>query len=72
VTAPVLWINSADDFINPAELDLAETLVNRMPHAKFILIPVSAGTYGHGTHTHADVWKQYLADFMSATDKPSN
>src|ERR1051325_2599149 len=27
ITAPVLWINSADDFINPPELAIAEKLV---------------------------------------------
>ena len=68
ITAPVLWINSADDFINPPELRIAERLVNRIPHAKFILIPISDSTYGHGTHTHAVVWKQYLIDFLAQTE----
>jgi homoserine O-acetyltransferase len=69
ITTPVLWINSADDFINPPELGIAEKLVTKMPHAKFILIPVSYATYGHGTHTHAAVWKNYLAGFLAATQK---
>lgn len=69
ITAPVLWINSADDFINPPELGIAEKLVTRMPHAKFILIPISDATYGHGTHTHAAVWKNYLIEFLAATEK---
>jgi homoserine O-acetyltransferase len=69
ITAPVLWINSADDFINPPELGIAEKLVTRMPHAKFILIPISDATRGHGTHTQAIVWKQYLIDFMAQTAK---
>src|SRR6202035_4945748 len=58
ITAPVLWINSADDFINPPELGIPEKLVTQMPHAKFILIPISDATRGHGTHTVAAVWKQ--------------
>jgi homoserine O-acetyltransferase len=69
ITAPVLWINSADDFINPPELGIAEKLVTRMPHAKFILIPISDATYGHGTHTHAAVWKNYLIQFLRETEK---
>jgi homoserine O-acetyltransferase/O-succinyltransferase len=69
ITAPVLWINSADDFINPAELGIAEKLVTRMPHAKFILIPISDATRGHGTHTQAAVWKNYLIDFLAQTEK---
>jgi homoserine O-acetyltransferase len=68
ITTPVLWINSADDFINPPELDIAEKIVTRMPNARFILIPISDATRGHGTHTMASVWKDYLAEFMQATE----
>ena len=67
ITAPVLWINSADDFINPPELGIAETMVKRMPHAKFILIPISDATRGHGTHTQAAVWKNYMIEFLHQT-----
>jgi homoserine O-acetyltransferase len=69
ITASVLWINSADDFINPPELGIAEHLVTRMPHAKFILIPISDATRGHGTHTQAAVWKSYLVDFLRETER---
>jgi homoserine O-acetyltransferase/O-succinyltransferase len=69
ITAPVLWINSADDFINPPELGIAQKMVTRMPHAKFILIPISDATHGHGTHTQAVVWKDYLVDFLKETEK---
>ena len=69
ITAPVLWINSADDFINPPELDIAQTLVSRMPHARFILIPASMETYGHGTHTHAAVWADYLIQLLQESAK---
>jgi homoserine O-acetyltransferase len=69
ITAPVLWINSADDFINPPELGIAQKLVTRMPHAKFILIPISDATRGHGTHTEAAVWKDYLIEFLQETEK---
>jgi len=68
ITAPVLWINSADDFINPPELGIAEKMVNRMPHARFILIPISDATRGHGTHTVASVWKGYLSEFLKETE----
>ena len=69
ITAPVLWINSADDFINPPELGIAERLVTRMPHARFVLIPISDATRGHGTHTRASVWKNYLVEFLAETEK---
>jgi homoserine O-acetyltransferase len=68
ITVPVLWINSADDFINPPELGIAQKMVKDMPRAKFVLIPISDATRGHGTHTAAAVWKDYLAAFMQETE----
>ena len=68
ITAPVLWINSADDFINPPELGIAEKMVRQMPHARFILIPISDATRGHGTHTVAAVWKKYLIELMQESE----
>jgi homoserine O-acetyltransferase/O-succinyltransferase len=69
ITAPVLWINSADDFINPPELGIAEQMVGKMPHAKFILLPISDATRGHGTHTWAAIWKDHLVEFLAQTAK---
>jgi len=68
IKVPILWINSADDYINPPELGIAEKLVKRIPHARSILLPISDQTRGHGTHTAAAVWKNYLAEFMEATE----
>lgn len=65
ITVPVLWINSADDFINPPGLGMAEQAAKRMPRARFILIPESAETKGHGTHTWAKFWKAELAKLMA-------
>ena len=70
ITVPVLWINSADDYINPPELGIAERMVKRMPHAKFILIPTSDATRGHGSHTQAVLWQDDLRTFMQETEKP--
>ena len=64
ITAPVMYINSADDFINPPELGMAATEIKRGKNARFILIPISDETRGHGTHTKAVVWKQYLAELL--------
>ncbi len=68
ITAPVLWINSADDFINPPELGIAEREAPRLKNGRFILLPISENTHGHGTHTWAVAWKAYLAEFMAATE----
>jgi homoserine O-acetyltransferase len=69
ITAPVLWINSADDFINPPELGIAQQMVKQMPRAKFVLLPISDATRGHGTHTMAAVWKDQLVEFLAQTEK---
>ena len=70
ITVPVLWINSGDDFINPPELGLAEREVKRMPRARFILIPASTATKGHGTHTWASFWKGDLAKLLATPANP--
>jgi homoserine O-acetyltransferase len=64
ITAHVMYINSADDFINPPELGIADREVKRMKNARFVLIPVSDETRGHGTHTKAAIWKKYLAELL--------
>ena len=69
ITVPVLYINSADDFINPPELGIAEKLATRMPHCRFILIPTSDATRGHGTHTVAAVWKDYLVRLLAESGR---
>ena len=68
IKAPLLWINSADDFVNPPELGIAEKMVKRIPHGRFILLPISDATRGHGTHTQAAVWKDYLADLLRVSE----
>jgi homoserine O-acetyltransferase len=64
ITAPVMWINSADDFINPPELGIAEKESKRLKNGTFVLIPISEQTHGHGTHTWAIVWQSYLKQLL--------
>jgi homoserine O-acetyltransferase/O-succinyltransferase len=64
ITAPVMWINSADDFINPPELGIAEKESKRLKNGTIVLIPISEQTHGHGTHTWAIVWQFYLKQLL--------
>lgn len=64
ITAPLVHINSADDFINPPELGIAEREIKRVKNGKFVLLPASEETHGHGTHTWAVHWKRYLAELL--------
>jgi homoserine O-acetyltransferase len=64
IIAPVMFVNSADDFINPPELGIAEREIKRVKNGRFVLIPISDQAHGHGTHTWAAVWQQYLKELL--------
>ncbi len=68
ITAPVTWINSADDFINPRGLPFPAQAVKRMPNARFRMIPEDETTRGHGTHTAASFWKADLVELLQRTE----
>jgi homoserine O-acetyltransferase len=64
IKAPLLAINTADDLINPPELGILEREIVRVKRGKAIVIPLSDQTRGHGTHTLAAVWKNYLEELL--------
>jgi homoserine O-acetyltransferase len=68
IKAPLFAINSADDEINPPELGILEREIQRVPRGRYILIPTSAETRGHGTHTRAVVWKNYLLELLRQSE----
>lgn len=72
IKAPLLHINSADDFVNPPELGIAEKEIKLVKNGRFILLPASEQTHGHGTHTWAAVWQQYLAQLLEASKGLAN
>jgi homoserine O-acetyltransferase len=70
ITAPLVWVNSGDDFINPPELGIAEKLMPRVKHGRYVLVPASDKTHGHGTHTWAEFWKDELAALLKDSEGP--
>jgi homoserine O-acetyltransferase len=69
ITTHVMWINSADDFINPRSFDYPQQAIARMgANARFRLIEETAETRGHGTHTWARFWKQDLAELLARSE----
>jgi len=68
IRTPVTWVNSADDFINPPDYGIAEAAARRMPSVRYMLIPASAETRGHGTHTWARFWQAELIDLLRRTE----
>ena len=69
ITAPLVLVNSADDFINPPDLGIAERQIKRVKRGKFVLIPASESTHGHGTHTWGVFWQNELKELLAATTK---
>ena len=70
IKVPLWHVNSADDFINPPELGIAEREIKQVKDGHFVLLPTSDQTHGHGTHTWAAVWQQYLAQLLQASQPP--
>lgn len=64
ITAYGMFVNTADDFINPPELGIAEQEIKKVKNGSFVLIPASAQTSGHGTHTDAAAWQSYLKQLL--------
>jgi homoserine O-acetyltransferase len=68
ITAPMTWVNSTDDFINPPELGIAQREARRVKTARFVLIQATPETHGHGTHTWAVFWKDELAALLKRSE----
>ena len=68
IKAPVMFVNSRDDLINPPELGIAEEQIKKVKKGRFILLPITDQTRGHGTHSVPAVWKQYLAELLTESD----
>lgn len=69
IQAPLVAVNTADDFIDPPELGILEREIKRVPKGRAVVIPLSPQTRGHGTHTFAGVWKQYLAELLKVSER---
>jgi len=68
IRTPLAWVNSADDFINPADYGIAEDAARRLKTGRYILLRATSDTRGHGTHTWAKFWRQELIDLLARTE----
>ncbi|HEU5249741.1 MAG TPA: alpha/beta fold hydrolase [Thermoanaerobaculia bacterium] len=68
IRVPVLAINSADDLVNPPELGLMENLIRRVRRGRYVLLPVTPETRGHGTHSYPALWQEHLRAFLEMLD----
>lgn len=65
IAAKLLAINSADDEKNPPELGVMEAAMARLKNGRYVLLPITDQSRGHGTTVNAILWKRYLTEFMA-------
>jgi homoserine O-acetyltransferase len=64
ITAPLTAVNSADDQINPPELKILEKDIQQVKNGKYVLLPITDETRGHGTHTWPAIWGNHLEELL--------
>jgi homoserine O-acetyltransferase len=69
IRVPLLAVNSADDLINPPELGILEREIKRVPQGEAVMIPLSAESRGHGSHTIAKLWQSHLEKLLARTER---
>lgn len=68
ITAPLTAVNSADDTINPPELKILDKDIQRVKNGKYVLLPITDQTRGHGTHTWPAIWGEHLAELLKRSE----
>jgi len=68
IKAPLFAVNSADDEVNPPELGIMETDIKQVAKGRYILLPWSEKTSGHGTHSNPTIWGNYLQELLSISE----
>jgi homoserine O-acetyltransferase len=69
ITTHLLAVNSADDAVNPPELGIVEKDIKRVKNGRFVLLPITDETRGHGTHTIASIWQKYLSELLAESER---
>jgi homoserine O-acetyltransferase len=68
IIAPLTAINSADDQINPPELGIIDKDMHRVKNGKFVMLPITDQTRGHGTHSLPAIWGDYLVELLKRSE----
>lgn len=68
IQAPLFAVNSADDQVNPPELGILEKEIKNVQKGRYILLPITDQTTGHGTHSNPKVWGQYLDELLKISE----
>jgi homoserine O-acetyltransferase len=65
IKAPLFAVNSADDEVNPPELGILDKEIKNVAKGRYILLPITDQTSGHGTHSNPSVWGDYLKELLA-------
>jgi homoserine O-acetyltransferase/O-succinyltransferase len=68
IKAPLFAVNSADDQVNPPELGILEKEIKQVSKGRYILLPITDQTSGHGTHSNPAIWGNYLGELIRLTE----
>jgi homoserine O-acetyltransferase len=68
IRAPLFAINSADDEVNPPELGILDREIKRVAKGRYILLPISEKTRGHGTHSIPELWGSHLRELLRISE----
>ncbi len=68
IKAPLFAVNSADDQVNPPELAIMQEEIRKVKKGRYILLPITDETRGHGTHSIPKIWGSYLEELMNISE----
>jgi homoserine O-acetyltransferase len=64
-------VNSADDECNPPEMNVMEPAIKKVQKGRYILLPITEQTSGHGTHSNPTIWGDHLKELLDASETSS-
>ena len=72
IQARLLAINSVDDERNPPELGVMEQAIARVKNARYVLLPLTSASRGHGTTGNPATWESYLVELLASAPRLAN
>jgi homoserine O-acetyltransferase/O-succinyltransferase len=64
VRTKVFALNFDDDEFNPQRLGILEALMPEVPKARFVVQAGTAGSFGHLSMAHPEIWAAQVAEFV--------
>jgi homoserine O-acetyltransferase len=70
IKAYVMWINAADDFINP-DVGIDGPDARKIKHGRLVVLPASNQTHGHMSYRYPELWKGHLKELLEESEGTS-